>query len=152
MKSFECQSATFFHGKDVTRPANEPAQHNHLCTPAPLDKIPSSAGSRDGTLRAIPSAHAASAHASVRPYAGADRESVSPTPDAAAASAERCPRNTSRRGDADSSAASAPFRFGRAAALVHPKCTVSGTRSADGHEGSLADAAADPAECTNDKL
>mmetsp|Transcript_15871 Transcript_15871/g.34572 ORF Transcript_15871/g.34572 Transcript_15871/m.34572 type:complete len:230 (-) Transcript_15871:556-1245(-) len=135
--------------------ANDPAQHRFLCASAAFANVASSAGDSEGFRFAIPSAHAARAHANVSPYAGADRDRVRPTPNAVAATADECPSATSDAHDEDSSEAREPLRFTSVAAVVQPKCIVSGasrTDSVDDGSAAAVVVAATPAEWTSERL
>lgn len=109
----------------------DPVRHNFFCNNAAVDKIFSSSEHCVAVLFVTPSPQAANAHAKVRPYKGSPLDTVTPTPNAVAITADECPIATTVRGDTDLSDPTDPFKFTSVAAEVHPKCAIRGYRRYD---------------------
>ena len=109
----------------------DPVRHNFFCTNAAVDKIFSSSEHCVAVRFVTPSPQAANAHAKVRPYKGSPLDTVTPTPNAVAITADECPIATTIRGDTDLSDPTDPFKFTSVAAEVHPKCAIRGYRRYD---------------------
>jgi len=113
---------------DAPTHAAVPAQHSTRCTLAPLFNSTLFVCKESLFWRrvVIPLAHAANAHAIVKPYVGDALMRVIPTPKAVAVTIEMCP--TLIRVESLTLMAMLPFKFTKVAAVIQPKCIVSGIK------------------------